>query len=324
MTQDNSLRCPICDHLVFPKFTVPCDYRKPNNPQDYKIYWCQECDYGMTENRPSKEEVKSFYALDDYYTHNAASDEANTDKISFFDRLRIHLSYRLDAGEALDPSEVSPLLKANKPKICEIGCGNGKNLSKFQAVGYDVFGVEPDPAARKMAQKITPNIFNGTAEELPEAIENEKYDIVLMSHVLEHCLDINNVMSNVKKILKDGGVYIVEIPNCNSLGFQTYQGEWPWSDIPRHLNFFTRSSLDKMYKKHGFEVEFVKYQGFCRQFSNSWLNNENEIWTAFSQYSIKQEKKPNFKSRAWKLLLRSIFASNSAKYDSIRLIGCKL
>ena len=172
-----------------------------------------------------------------------------------------------------------------------------------------------------MAQEITSNIFSGTAEELPQEIKTEKYDIVLLSHVLEHCIDINKVMSNVKEILNDGGVYIVEIPNCSSLGFQTYRGEWPWSDIPRHLNFFTGTSLNKMFKKYDFEVEFVKYQGFCRQFSNSWLNNENEIWTAFSRYDTKKEKKPNFRTRAWKLLLRSIFVSNSVKYDSVRLIG---
>ena len=308
---------------MFPKFTVPCDYRKPNNSQDYKISWCDRCDYGMTENRPSKEEVAGFYALDNYYTHNNNSTQGNGNSLSFLDRLRIHLSYRLDGGEDLNPNEVTSLLKAERPTICEIGCGNGNNLTKFLAEGYAVFGVEPDPSAREMARKIAPNIFAGTAEELPPAITDRKYDIVLMSHVLEHCLDINTVMSNVKGILKDGGVYIVEIPNCNSLGFRTYKGEWPWSDIPRHLNFFTRSSLDKILKKHGFAVELVKYSGFCRQFSNNWLSNEREIWTAFSQYGTQQQKKPNFRSRAWKLLFRSMFASNSSKYDSVRLVGVK-
>ena len=321
MYQSNSLHCPICGDRVFPRFSVPCDYRQPNNPQDYEIYWCQGCDYGMTGNRPSKEEVASFYILDDYYTHNAAKIKKDRENISFLDRLRIHLSYRLDRGEDLNPKEVAPLLTVNQPKICEIGCGNGKNLAKFKAEGYAVYGVEPDRAAREMAQKVTPHIFEGTAEELPETIQQEKYDIVLMSHVLEHCLDINTAVSNAKGILKDGGVYVVEIPNCNSLGFKTYHGEWPWSDIPRHLNFFTRSSLNKILKKHDFQVEFEKYSGFCRQFSNDWLSNEKEIWTAFSQYDQTPTKEPNFRSRAWKLLLKSMFVSSSSKYDSVRLIG---
>ena len=315
--------CPICGNLVFPKFSVPCDYRKPNKLKDYRVYWCQECDYGMIWDRPSKEEVVDFYAVDDYYTHSTNNTPSNEEKLSFLDRLRIHISYRLDAGKELTPSEVTPLLKENELKICEIGCGNGGNLAKFQAEGYSVFGVEPDPAARKVAQAVTPNIFNGTAEELPETIKNRKYDVVLMSHVLEHCLDINTVISNAKAILKDGGVYIVEIPNCKSLGFRIYQGEWPWSDIPRHLNFFTPASIDKMLKKHGFYVQLVKYSGFCRQFSNNWLRSEKEIWSAFSEHSVMEQETPNFRARAWKLLQKSVFASDASKYDSVRFLGVK-
>lgn len=315
--------CPICNSPVFLKFSVPCDYRKPNNSPDYQVHWCPQCDYGMVENRPSKEEIPGFYVLDDYYTHQENSDQDSLEKISFIDRLRIHLSYRLDRGEELSPEEVKPWLAVERPKICEIGCGNGQNLPKFQVAGYEVFGVEPDSAARKVAQEITPNIFAGTAEELPEEIAQEKYDVVLMSHVLEHCLDINSAVANVRRILKDGGIYIVEIPNCNALGFKTYEGNWPWSDIPRHLNFFSRSSLTKILEKHDFTVKSAKYRGFCRQFSNNWLNDEREIWTAFAQHNHQQNKKPNFRLRSWKLLLRSLFASADTKYDSIRLVGIK-
>jgi len=323
VVMSKSPSCPICKNIVFPKFSVPCDYRKPNHSKDYEVYWCPDCDYGMVWGRPSKEEVNDFYALDDYYTHNADNAETNKEALSFLDRMRIHISYRLDRGEDLEPSEVTSLLKENKPKICEIGCGNGGNLAKFQAEGYSVFGVEPDPSAREVAKKVTPNIFNGTAEELPETIKNEKYDIVLMSHVLEHCLDVNTVISNVKAILKDDGIYIVETPNCKALGFKTYQGAWPWSDIPRHLNFFTPESIDKILKKHGFQVNLVKYSGFCRQFSNNWLKDEREIWSAFSQHSAMEQETPNFQIRAWKLLLSSLFTSNASKYDSVRFIGIK-
>ena len=320
----NKPHCPICNNIISLKFSVPCDYRKPERAKDYQVYWCDRCNYGSIENRPSKEEVTEFYSLDEYYTHQNNSETGDGERLSFFDRLRVHLSYRLDWGEDLNPQEVTPLLATDKPKICEIGCGNGNNLRKFQAQGYTVFGVEPDEAAREVARQVSPNIFSGTAEELPDAIAGEKYDIVLMSHVLEHCLDINAALANVRKILKDGGVYIIEIPNCNSLGFKIYQGKWRWSDIPRHLNFFSRSSLAKVLEKHSFAVEFVKYSGFCRQFSNSWLDEEQKIWQAFSLHHIKQQKKPNFRFLAWKLLLRSLFASNDAKYDSIRLVGVKI
>lgn len=323
VNSSNSPSCSICRNQVFPKFSAPCDYRKPNIPKDYEIYWCPECDYGLVWERPSKEEIACYYVLDDYYTHDVTTARANNKEAAFLDRLRVHIAWRMDAGEELTPREVIPLLEENNPTMCEIGCGNAGNLAAFQAAGFSVFGVEPDPAAREVAKRVTGNIFDGTGEELPDAITNRKYDVVLMSHVLEHCLDIHAAVTNAQSILKEGGIYIVETPNCQSLGFRSYGGEWPMSDIPRHLNFFTPDSLKNLLKSHGFDVNGIKYHGFCRQFSNAWLRNEEEIWTAFSRYGANKKDRPDFRSRAWKLLLRSVFASKASKYDSVRLLGVK-
>jgi 2-polyprenyl-3-methyl-5-hydroxy-6-metoxy-1,4-benzoquinol methylase len=313
--------CPICENQTIHKFSVPCDYRKPNNPKDYKIYWCLECSYGFLWERPSKTEIADFYVLDDYYTHNTTNTKTNEADASFLDQLRTHISWRIDFGEELTPRDATSLLNKKDLNICEIGCGNGDNLSKFLADGFSVFGVEPDPVAREVANKAVGNVFEGTAEELPETIKNRKYDVVLMSHVLEHCLDINTTISNVKKILNHGGIYIIETPNCQSHGFRSLNGEWRWSDIPRHLNFFTPSSLKMILTKHNFNVESVKYRGFCRQFSNNWLQEEEKIWQAFSQYNSIKNVRPNFSSRAWKLLFKSFFSSKASKYDSVRVIG---
>jgi SAM-dependent methyltransferase len=315
---DDSPSCPICGGDVSPKFSVPCDYRKPDCPHQYDVVWCQDCDYGLVAERPSKEEVAGFYELDNYYTHGTQANGTN-DNASLLDRLRTHLAWRLDAGQELQPGEIAVTHSAS---LCEIGCGNGSNLSAFKQAGYSVFGVEPDPAARAVAQAVTKDIFEGTAEELPAAITRRKFDVVLMSHVLEHCLDVQAAVRNAKSILKDGGTFIVETPNNRARGFETYGGAWPWSDIPRHLNFFTEGSLNRLLEIHGFKVQSVKYCGFCRQFFNAWLRSEEEIWSAFSRYNG-QKARPNFKARAWKLLLRSVFVSRAEKYDSVRLIGIK-
>ena len=164
-------------------------------------------------------------------------------------------------------------------------------------------------------------VFDGTAEELPTEVQNKKYNVVLMSHVLEHCLDINAAISNVRKVLKSGGVFIVETPNCESHGFKNYKAGWPWTDIPRHLNFFTPYSLNLILKKHGFNVVSKKYRGFCRQFSNSWLENEEEIWRAFALSDSELNIKPDFKLRNWNLLFKSLISSKASKYDSVRLIA---
>jgi len=233
----------------------------------------------------------------------------------------MHLSRRLDKSDDLSHNDAIALLKGNSFSMLEVGCGNGGNMARFLDQGFSVIGVEPDPMARQAAKESDLIVYEGTAEELPHEILDSKYDVILMSHVLEHCLDINLAILNTKALLKVGGVFIVETPNCESLGFKAQRAAWPWSDIPRHLNFFTSSSLHAVLSKHGLSVVAVKHRGFCRQFSNSWLDTEKEIWSAFRGIGDQWKTEPNYKLRAWKLLTSSLFASKDAKYDSVRIIA---
>jgi 2-polyprenyl-3-methyl-5-hydroxy-6-metoxy-1,4-benzoquinol methylase len=315
--------CPICAQQMHLLFRAPCDYRKPTIHKSYDVHWCVSCDYGQVWQRPSKEQISSFYDIDNYYTHkeNTNHETRQISKFSFLDKLRIHLAWRLDNSECLSPKDVSFLLKTDSLSMLDIGCGNGENMASFLDCGFSVVGVEPDPKARQVATKSNYIVHEGTAEELPLAILDRKYDVILISHVLEHCMNINTAVSNAKNLLNRGGVLIVETPNCQSLGFKAQKAAWPWSDIPRHLNFFTRSSLDSALSKHGLRVVSVKYQGFCRQFLNSWLNTEEEIFNSFQMSSDQWKIKPNYQLRAWKLLISSIFASKELKYDSVRVIA---
>lgn len=313
--------CPICTQKTLPFFSVSCDYRKPDKRQSYCVEWCENCNYGHVWERPLKDDIASFYELDNYYTHKTSGDGTKLEKGSFLDRIRTHIAWHFDKGEELMPLDIMPLLNNDALTLCEIGCGNGENLVKFLDKGFSVVGVEPDPVARQTAKKTGMNVFEGTAEELPSAVLTNKYDVVLMSHVLEHCLDINAAVLNAKAILKKGGVFIVETPNCDSHGFKDYLGESPWADIPRHLNFFTRSSLESILAKQGFSVVAIKYRGFCRQFSNSWLESEQEIRQVFASCSPGITSQPNYKLRAWALLLKCLFSSQALKYDSVRLVA---
>ncbi len=314
--------CPLCSGHMNLRFTVPCDYRKPVEHENYKVYWCNTCDYGSIWERPQVRDIEKFYELDDYYTHATGNSLGKKDWLSFADRIRVHISWRLDNGEDLDAREIGGYLRSAPLTICEIGCGNGNNLGNFRAAGFNVVGIEPDKSARKVARKTIETIYEGTAESLPEEVKGRKFDVILMSHVLEHCLDINKALLNVKDILREGGLLILEVPNCRSLGFELYQEAWPWTDIPRHLNFFTPDSLRFVCKKHGFSISSTKYTGFCRQFSNSWLKTEEEIWRVFNGKSA-INRLPNFKNRSWKLLFRSLFVPKERKYDSVRILAVK-
>ncbi len=324
MTLDTQISpCAICEKDISQFFTAPCDYRKPTKPISYDVHWCFTCSYGQVWRRPTKEDVAGFYELEEYYTHSASKDiDSPSNKESLFlDRLRAHLAWRLDTGKDASPKEATSLLEGKSLTMLEIGCGSGVAISKFNAAGFSVVGIEPDPKAREAARTTGLTVYEGTAEELPDELMGRKFDVVVMSHVLEHCLDINAAVLNARSVLKKDGIFIVETPNCGSQGFKDQKAEWPWSDIPRHLNFFTPTSLSSILSKHGFDVITENYSGFFRQFTNSWLSTEEEIWESLQGSTEKKSKKPNFRRRAWGLLFRSLFYPKSAKYDSVRIIA---
>lgn len=321
--ESQTVKCQICSQEINKLFTAPCDYRKPTSHRAYDVFLCTSCRYGQVWPRPTRKEVSSFYDLTDYYTHKADTNSKvgrNSDE-SFLDRLRFHLSWRLDNGKDLSPNDAVALLKGSSFSMLEIGCGKGGNMSRFLDQGFSVVGVEPDQKAREEAKKSNLIVYEGTAEELPRTVMESKYDVILMSHVLEHCIDINSAILNAKGLLRDRGCFIVETPNCESLGFKAQRAAWPFSDIPRHLNFFTPFSLCAILSKHGFSVVSVKYCGFCRQFSNSWLDTEKEVWRAFQGSDDQWQTEPKYKLQAWKLLISSLFSSKEAKYDSVRVIA---
>ena len=313
--------CPLCGSGASLRFSVPCDWRKPDIAQTYSVYWCHPCDYGQIWERPTAEEITGFYQLDTYYTHDGGDASGDAPRPSILDKLRVHIAWRLDSGTDLSPDEALSRLPKKKLSVCEIGCGNGNNLKQFAEHGFTVYGVEPDPSSRAIAQETFEEIYEGTAEELPEPIASQKYDVVLMSHVLEHCQDVTAAVDNAKSLLTDNGVFIVETPNCKALGFDKYEGGWPWSDIPRHLNFFTPHSLATVVENSGLDVVEKKYRGFYRQFLDWWLEHEEIIWNAFAKHDHHYASAPRFNQRAWGLLLSSVLAPQEKKYDSIRIIA---
>lgn len=105
---------------------------------------------------------------------------------------------------------------SKKTTLLEIGAGRGQNLYYFQKDGYQVTGIEPDKNnVDSINHKLQPNglCHVGFAENIQI---NGTFDIVWMSHVLEHVIRPDIVFKKVHEILEPDGLFFVEIPNCES------------------------------------------------------------------------------------------------------------
>ena len=301
---------------------VPMDCKKGSPNPNACIYWCETCRFGQVLPMPSIEQVSKHYELETYYTQGA-SHFVEAGRGSFFDRLRVHVAWRLDKGRPISAAFIHGVLSGKVADIVDVGCGGGDLSRELVRLGHRVVGVEVDPNSVSRQAGLEFDVYAGTAENLPAEVADRKFDCVIMSHVLEHCRDPLAALKNARALLRPGGRFICEVPNNDALALEDQGCSWEMFDAPRHLSFFTRKSLTNALERSGFKTVMANHGYFCRQFDNSWIETERKLWRNLMSGTEKPSPLPmqNSRLRAWKLLARSFFASADRRYDSISAVA---
>ena len=136
--------------------------------------------------------------------------------------------------------------------LLEIGCNDGSFIENLNNHGINnCTGIEPSRDAYNLAKSKGINVYNEyfsiNNPDLP--IEKHYYDIVICRQVLEHISNLEGFMISVEHCLKDGGIFVIEIPD-SSWNFE-YMDYSLWEE---HVNYFTLSSLNNLLKKYDFGI----------------------------------------------------------------------
>jgi SAM-dependent methyltransferase len=303
-----------------PWLRVPCDWRRPGAPipeGGWRLWWSDGGDYGCLHPLPSAPEVAQFYDLASYYTHDTDRHGAGARRLP--ERVRVGLGARIDRGVQPDARFWASVVPPRARTGIEIGTGNGDRMVELAALLPSIEGLEPDLRARETAAAKGLTVHPGTAEDLPPELAGRRFDFVLFAHVLEHCRDPALALANARGLIADSGVMVLETPNNAATALRMAGAHWLWLDVPRHLHFFTESSLRAFAERAGFRVERVEYWGYVRQLLTDWIAAEAAIAGLFSGRPARAAE-PEARRRAWALLALGALAPASRKYDSVRLI----
>ncbi len=298
--------------------TYPRDCQRPQDPRPYELYWCDACNFGQLQPRPSQSEVDSFYQ--NYYTHTPIEARTGTPfRRTISERLRERLAWRFDHGADMDAGFIHQLLRGRPSSICDLGCGDGKLLAELRDRGHRVVGVEPDPVTLKLAVARGLTVYEGHADSPPGPVANDRFDVVILCHVLHLCLDPVRVIQSARKLLRPGGLFVCETTNNEALGLRQQGPCWWWLDMPRHVDLFTAASLERVVAGAGFEIKRVEFTGYTRQFKRAWLQAQ-----ALKRAALYPARRggPAWQSlQSWVLLARTALAHSKRKYDSVRVIA---
>jgi 2-polyprenyl-3-methyl-5-hydroxy-6-metoxy-1,4-benzoquinol methylase len=80
---------------------------------------------------------------------------------------------------------------------------------------------------------------------------NERFDVVVLWHCLEHFPRPWEVIQQITRVLQLGGVLLVALPNIESYEFGVLKSRWTHIDAPRHLHFYPLTSLTALCEANG-------------------------------------------------------------------------
>lgn len=171
-----------------------------------------------------------YLALNPTYDPGAYLDSASRGEIERFLRLD-------DSKKVLDrfiPRVLRPSDTARR-SFLDIGCGMGAYLLAAQSFGFDVMGFEPSETHSRVAIKhlklpVVSDYFSS------DRVGDRRFDVVMLSHVIEHIYSPNDFLRDVIAVLKPGGALIVITPNANSIIARWTGKRWPMLKPVDHVS----------------------------------------------------------------------------------------
>jgi len=192
----------------------------------------------------------SFDRLDDYYkSENYIS---HTDaKRNWFEKVyQLVKNYTINQKWKL----VKKHTNGKSISVLDIGCGTGDFLKQgINKLNVHGVGVEPNSEAASISSSKHINVYNNIGE-----LNNDKYDVITLWHVLEHVTDLNEYFNFFKNHLSENGILIVAVPNFKSFDAHHYKDYWAAWDVPRHLWHFSKQSIKKLAEQNNFRLIHIK------------------------------------------------------------------
>jgi 2-polyprenyl-3-methyl-5-hydroxy-6-metoxy-1,4-benzoquinol methylase len=158
--------------------------------------------------------------------------------------------------------EVLALIPPEARSVLEIGCGAGRlgeALKRRQPAR--VVGVELDPEAAAAAGQRLDLVVTGDIEQEQLGFAEGRFDCVICADVLEHLRQPQAVLGRLRRWLCADGRLVVSLPNVQhySVVEGLLDGNWTYEPAGlldrTHLRFFTRQTIEELFRKSGFDIE---------------------------------------------------------------------
>jgi SAM-dependent methyltransferase len=135
--------------------------------------------------------------------------------------------------------------------VIEIGAGGGWYLMQLKERGCTVVGYDYDRLYLELGRSKGLDLREGG---IPEATKTGQcYDLVILSHVVEHFLYPARDLKDLQRLLRPSGVVYVEVPGLLTLHNNNSQGVMLYLQTP-HTHYFTLKTLSNLMVQCGYQM----------------------------------------------------------------------
>lgn len=131
--------------------------------------------------------------------------------------------------------------------VLDIGSNDGTQLKHFQALGWDVLGVESSKSTARIAnEQGVPTVNEFFNLELAQRLER-RFDVINAAGVFFHLEELHSVTAGIRLALADDGVFVVQFLYMQSivenLAFDQIYHE--------HLLYYNLATIERLLARHG-------------------------------------------------------------------------
>ena len=152
-------------------------------------------------------------------------------------------------------------------RVLDLGIGCAAITAKLKEAGAVLEGVDINPAAIAENGALYDRAWVGDANRIDELPIEGKYDIILLSDLLQYLVDPADVLSKLKKRLVKGGTLVVNIPNVANVHVRLallagrFRTHHRGILDEKALHFYERGTLRRLLKRTGWRIDAENASG---------------------------------------------------------------
>jgi 2-polyprenyl-3-methyl-5-hydroxy-6-metoxy-1,4-benzoquinol methylase len=146
----------------------------------------------------------------------------------------------------------------NKKKFLDIGCSFGGFIKCAEDAGFDAYGLDVSEFASTYAREKL-GLKNVLCGNFTKGIyDDDFFDVITMIEVIEHVKNPKETIDEAYKILKPGGLFILQTANMDGHQAKREKADYHYF-LPGHLYYFSAKTLKKYLQDAGFSKVKIFY-----------------------------------------------------------------